>query len=42
MFRNCLDISDRHASKNLLLINFGAPRLYIKKYVLTVSDDYPE
>ena len=27
--------------ENGLLINFGAPRLYIKKYILTFDDEYP-
>lgn len=27
--------------ENGLLINFGAPRLSIKKYVLTIDDEYP-
>jgi GxxExxY protein len=26
--------------ENGLLINFGAPRLYIKKYIFTLSDEY--
>ena len=26
--------------ENGLLINFGAPRLYIKKYVFTLDEDY--
>jgi hypothetical protein len=26
--------------ENGLLINFGAPRLYIKKYIFTMNDDY--
>jgi GxxExxY protein len=25
-----------------VLINFGAPRMYIKKYVLTIAAEYPE
>ena len=28
--------------ENGLLINFGAPRLYIKKYVFTLQEEYPE
>jgi GxxExxY protein len=28
--------------ENGLLINFGASRLYIKKYVLTIDAEYPE
>jgi GxxExxY protein len=27
--------------ENGLLINFGAPRLFIKKYIFTINDDYP-
>jgi len=27
--------------ENGLLINFGAPRLYIKKYIFTLDDEYP-
>jgi GxxExxY protein len=27
--------------ENGLLINFGAPRLYIKKYVFTMDEEYP-
>lgn len=27
--------------ENGLIINFGAPRLFIKKYVLTIADEYP-
>jgi GxxExxY protein len=28
--------------ENGLLINFGAPRMYIKKYVLTIAAEYPD
>jgi GxxExxY protein len=28
--------------ENGLLINFGAPRLYIKKYIFTLDEEYPE
>lgn len=27
--------------ENGLLINFGAPRLYVKKYIFTLNEDYP-
>lgn len=48
----CSSITNDHISQllgylrssrieNGLIINFGAPRLFVKKYVLTIDDEYP-
>jgi len=48
----CSSITNDHVSQllgslrssrieNGLIINFGAPRLFVKKYVLTIDSDYP-